>query len=350
MKTKLLFLGGILAISPLFFGQTWTMADEPAVDASQTMYLVDTSITVNIFSNLTGANQTWDFSQLAGYAFNDREVIVTDGDVLNDVFPDADFVQFIPDFMNIAYSYEGFAGAKMAHGYQLEVPDFGLATFMFTDYQQMLQFPMALGTTFTDDLEGSLNLLDNDNPAEGSTWVTADGSGTLLLANDVTHEDVLRIHTIDTIYADIDIEILGTPIQTAVTVIRNQYDYLKAGGTGLPLFTVVTIDIITGFVEVPGVRLLLSSENPSEHVAIDNLDFSAIQVFPNPSDGLLNLNLPKFDGQAQLNVLDAAGREVYAANVFSGTTHLDLSAVDAGLYFVQVVMNGEVSTQKVLIK
>jgi hypothetical protein len=349
MKKKLLFLGGILAISPMFFGQTWTAANEPAVGASQTMYLVDTAITVNIYSNLTGASQTWDFSQLAGYAFNDREVIVTDGDVLNDVFPDADFVQFIPDFMNIAYSYEGFAGAKMAHGYQLEVPDFGIATFTFTDYQQMLQFPMALGTTFTDDLEGSLNLLDNDNPAEGSTWVTCDGSGTLLLANDVTHEDVLRIHTIDSIYADIDIT-EPFPITTAVTVIRNQYDYVKTGGTGLPLFTVVTIDIITGFGAVPGVRLLLSSENPSEHVAIDNLDFSAIQVFPNPSDGLLNVNLPKFDGQAQLNVLDAAGREVYAAKVFSGTTHLDLSFVDAGLYFVQVVMNGEVSTQKVLIK
>lgn len=349
MKKKLLFLGGILSISPLFFGQTWTAADEPAVDATQTMYLVDTAITVNIYSNLTGASQTWDFSQLAGYLANDREVIVATGNDLQDVFPDADFVQYIPEFMNIAYTYDDVSGDKLAHGYQLEVPDFGLATFTFTDYQKMLQFPMDLGTTFTDDLVGSLNLLANDNPAEGSTWVIADGSGTLLLANGVTHNEVLRIHTLDSIYADIDIT-EPFPITTAVTVIRNQYDYMKAGTSGLPLFTVVTIDIISGFGAIPGVRLLLSSENPTEIVGKEKLDFSAIQIYPNPSDGEMSVHLPNFDGQARLDVMDASGKSVHSILLNAGTSNLDWSFLDAGLYFVQVNMNGQVSSQKVLIK
>ncbi len=342
MKKHLLSLIGISTLGLSVSAQTWTSANEPDIDASTILYLVDT--TSANYASMTGADQTWDYSALGAYEDNTRIVSVTDTDDFSDDFPDATHMLLIPGFMNTAYTYEGFAGQKMVHGYKFELPDFGEVTFIFTDLQQMLEFPMSLGSTFTDDMEGTFTLFDEVNSAEGTTWVTADGTGTLLLANDVSHTGVLRIRTIDTLYADIVIS--GFP--ASVTIVRETFDYVKPGSSSFPLFSHATLKVLNPLIGEIKISFVLSSENPQDFVNIDNSELSEVRVFPNPSNGMFTVD---FGAQeASVTVIDVTGRVVFESLNALNEVQVDLSAEMAGVYFVNIIRNGITTVEKVIIK
>ncbi len=344
MKKYLLSLLGILTLGLGASAQTWTSSNEPIIDASTILYLVDT--TSANYASMTGADQTWDYSGIGGYEENTRIVSVTDADDFSDDFPDATHMLLIPGFMNTAYTYEGFAGQKMAHGYQFELPDLGEVTFIFNDLQQMLEFPMSLGSTFTDDMEGSFTIFDEANDAEGTTWVTADGTGTLVLANDVSHTGVLRIHTIDTLYADVILSAI--PIPTSVTIVRETFDYVKPGSSSFPLFSHATLKVLNVFIGEIKISVVLSSENPVDFASIDNAGLSEVRVYPNPSNGMFSVS---FGAQeASVTVVDVTGRVVFESHNSLNEVQVDLSKEMSGVYFVNIIRNGITTVEKVIIK
>lgn len=344
MKKYLLSLLGISTLGLGASAQSWTSANEPTMDASTILYLVDT--TSANYASLIGASQTWDYSAVGGYVDNSRIVSVSDAVDFADDFPDATHMLLIPGFMNTAYTYEGFAGQKMAHGYQFEIPDLGPVTFVFNDLQQMLEFPMSLGTMFTDDMQGTFTIFDEDNEAEGTTWVTADGTGTLVLANDVSHTGVLRIHTVDTLYADVVLSAI--PITTSVTIVRETFDYVKPGSSSFPLFSHATLKILSPIIGEIKISFVLSSENPIEFASIDNLDLSEVHVYPNPSNGLFTVGLGT--QEASVTVIDVTGRVVFESSNSLNDVHVDLRKEMAGVYFVNIVRNGITTVEKVIIK
>jgi hypothetical protein len=307
------------------------------------MFLVDT--TAANLGNITGSGQTWDFSALSGYVDNTRILSVIDP-TGNVSFPNASHMLMIPGFVNTAYTYEEGTNDKLAHGYQFELPDLGEVTFVFSDLQKMLQFPTDLGTTFTDNMSGTLTIFEEDNQAEGQTWVTADGTGTLLLANGISHTNVLRIHTLDTLYADITLSIL--PIPTSVTIVRETFDYVKAGSSDFSLFTHATLKILNPIIGEIKVVVVLSSENPTTFVNIENVDFDAVLVYPNPSNGLFTINLGA--DEASVSVIDLAGRVVFESHNALNDIQVDLSKEMAGVYYVNIIRNGITTVEKVIIK
>lgn len=325
------------------FGQTWDFSNEPSIEATTTMFLVDT--TAANLGNVSGSGQTWDFSGLSGYVDNTRILSVIDP-TGNLSFPNASHMLMIPGFVNTAYTYEEGTNDKLAHGYQFELPDLGEVTFVFSDLQKMLQFPTDLGTTFTDNMSGTLTIFDEDNQAEGQTWVTADGTGTLLLANGISHTNVLRIHTLDTLYADITLSIL--PIPTSVTIVRETFDYVKAGSSDFSLFTHATLKILNPIIGEIKVVVVLSSENPTTFVNIENVDFDAVLVYPNPSNGLFTINLGA--DEASVSVIDLAGRVVFESLNAVNDLNVDLSKEMAGVYYVNIIRNGITTVEKVIIK
>lgn len=344
MKKKLFTLLGISAFSFGAFAQTWQFANEPTIDATRTMYLVDTT-SVNLASQ-TGANQTWNFSLLAGYEENMRVLSVTDAEDFPS-FPDATHMLLIPGFMNTAFVYADGSNDKLAHGYQFELPDLGEVTFVFTDFQKMMEFPTSLGTTFTDNMSGTFTIFDEDNDAEGQTWVTADATGTLVLANDVTHTDVLRIHTIDTLYAEVVLSIL--PIPTSVTIVRETFDYVKSSTSSFPLFTHATMKILNPLIGQVKVAVVLSAENPSTFVNIGNAAANEALVFPNPSGGVFTVKTGNVDASS-VSVVDVTGRVVFATTNASNQIQVDLSQELPGIYFVNIVRGGITTVEKVIIK
>jgi hypothetical protein len=344
MMKKLFTLLGISTLSISAFAQTWQLTNEPAIGGTRNMYLVDT--TAASLGNVAGANQTWDFSALAGYEENLRLLSVTDAQDFS-YFPDATHMLLIPGFMNTAYTYADGTNDKMAHGYQFELPDLGEVIFVFDDFQKMLEFPMALGNTFTDNMSGTFTIFDEENEADGQTWVTADGTGTLLLANGVSHADVLRIRTIDTLYAEITLSIL--PIPTSVTIVRETFDYVKSSNSSFPLFTHATLKVLNPIIGQIKITVVLSSENPSNFVNIQNAELSKSLVYPNPSNGVFTVKTGSVDASA-VTVVDVTGRVVFESQSTSNQIQVDLTDELPGIYFVNIIRDGIKTVEKVIIK
>jgi len=84
---------------------------------------------------------------------------------------------------------------------------------------------------------------------------------------------------------------------------------------------------------------------------INNLDENLIQIFPNPSNGNININLDKKPGKnLQLKIIDLAGKTVYNKKLDNLQTHINLESKQKGTYILQILDNEKVySNYKILL-
>jgi hypothetical protein len=80
----------------------------------------------------------------------------------------------------------------------------------------------------------------------------------------------------------------------------------------------------------------------------ENTESLAFEVYPNPSNGIVNIALPEFKGGSYI-VRDVTGKEVIASTLTSNETAIDCSALTNGVYFVEVEANGSKTTQKFIL-
>ena len=70
-------------------------------------------------------------------------------------------------------------------------------------------------------------------------------------------------------------------------------------------------------------------------------DFSFINVYPNPSNGMFNIEMPKSAEVKMYNITDIAGREIYV-NILQNDKNiynLDLTSQAAGIYILRFSYN-----------
>jgi hypothetical protein len=95
----------------------------------------------------------------------------------------------------------------------------------------------------------------------------------------------------------------------------------------------------------------------SSQVGVNKLDANfGMSVYPNPTTGLINLAINSVDvhSNAVVNVVNASGQSVYnnQMNIASGenNTQINLSELEAGVYFVKVSVNEKVYVTRVALK
>lgn len=81
-----------------------------------------------------------------------------------------------------------------------------------------------------------------------------------------------------------------------------------------------------------------------DHSDIEDFVVNDVQIYPNPSDGKVNITAPN---GALINVVDLAGRVVSTHSLTNSTLELNLSS---GIYFVKVTHHEEVSVHKLIVK
>jgi hypothetical protein len=77
-----------------------------------------------------------------------------------------------------------------------------------------------------------------------------------------------------------------------------------------------------------------------------------IEIYPNPSDGQLNLELSPYSGVAQIQVMDQLGRIIFEKEVDASGyifENLDLNVSD-GLYYLNILAKGLQVSEKILIQ
>lgn len=77
---------------------------------------------------------------------------------------------------------------------------------------------------------------------------------------------------------------------------------------------------------------------------------SAFNIFPNPSQGEVNIELAGGEGEWTVRILDLAGREVLAAQTVIQSLRIDLSGLPAAVYVIQASRGNEMHHRKLILK
>ncbi len=143
---------------------------------------------------------------------------------------------------------------------------------------------------------------------------------------------------------DADVVLTGSPAGgsfTGTSVTGNNFD---------PSVGVGSYPIVYNYTDVNGCSgLANTSVQVNACVGIDEVSTEEFALFPNPSTGVFNLNLP--EAGSTVEVVDVLGNVILAKNInTAGTTQLDLSSQPNGVYFVRVTNGTSKEVKRVVIQ
>ena len=200
---------------------------------------------------------------------------------------------------------------------------------------------------------GSIGDLNNDgfmDSYSGNTWYRNNGNGN----NWITINTVGTVSNIDGIGARVIIE---TPSGTQIREVRSGDGFSKMS-TMNTHFGIGTDTEISSITIVWPSGIVTVNEDPAinEPITIleeeilglgDNLSDS-FALYPNPADDVLNIAGSDIPENAIYILYDSNGRML--TNRIISTASIDVSGLSAGTYFIKLVDNGKVQTQKFIKK
>lgn len=114
------------------------------------------------------------------------------------------------------------------------------------------------------------------------------------------------------------------------TRLRVQMAYQGTGQTALPN---VCGDFTWGEVEDYCVTI---NESTGNNVGLDEISAGHLNVYPNPSKGVVYFNWKNKTSNAALSIIDLVGKEMYVSNLNSEMTTVDVSPFSAGTYLYRI--------------
>jgi hypothetical protein len=96
----------------------------------------------------------------------------------------------------------------------------------------------------------------------------------------------------------------------------------------------------------------IAGEENLSQVFEDNLDAGEIKIYPNPTEGLLNVRISKPGNltEGTITVTDINGRTILIKQIEDGFTPVDLSDRSRGYYLMKITLGVETSTWKIIKK
>jgi photosystem II stability/assembly factor-like uncharacterized protein len=77
---------------------------------------------------------------------------------------------------------------------------------------------------------------------------------------------------------------------------------------------------------------------------------SRLLVYPNPSDGIFNIDLNPYTGASEITIMNILGETIYSGSYFGRNVNLDPGRLCQGIYFLKVQTSGGQNTLKIVIK
>ena len=259
MKTPLL----LMVISAGFYGsaQTINLSDTLSTGDSQTYYVLDSSATS--YAGTVGADVTWDYENLGGYPIspNINSVIPASTSDFADDYPTATYAENFENSIHTFFTNDPGASEVIVSGFVFQ--ELSNDFIIKYDINPLIsaKFPMSMGTTYDDDIQGTATLpLAGDVAIEGSATITCDGTGTLKLASNA-YDNVIRVHTIEVSEGII----LGSP----AIITRESYVYYDIDADNMAIFIHGSVLAELGAGGDFGFTAVYSIEDPGEIVGVE---------------------------------------------------------------------------------
>ncbi|MEX2595471.1 MAG: T9SS type A sorting domain-containing protein, partial [Salibacteraceae bacterium] len=84
-------------------------------------------------------------------------------------------------------------------------------------------------------------------------------------------------------------------------------------------------------------------------VGIIENSMKGLSVYPNPSDGLLNVSLPNLEGEVSIQLFDVQGQLVLHHSTNDNQTSLNIAHLDAGVYLLSIKHDGESAMLRLIV-
>lgn len=274
-----------------------------------------------------GANQTWDFSALAGSSGAATTCVSPTSTSQGSSFPNATVVT--PAASGDRY-FE--CNSSVFTSWGVYVSPSG-TTISHTDPEDFLRYPMSMGGSFIDPFGGPYVNGGYTYYRSGTVTVTADGYGTLITPGG-TYTDVTRVHFVEDYEDSVN---FGFPIIN--TTYNDEYFWYK-DGYHYPIATTFQLSV--------NGSLLTSSASYTDFGAVgvqDGLSDARLSVFPNPASESAEATFwSDASRPTNLEVLDASGRSVLLlegieSHAGPNKVKLDVSELPSGLYLLNAGTN-----------
>jgi hypothetical protein len=216
----------------------------------------------------------------------------------------------------------------------------------FTSPATLGTYPMALGTTNTSTIAGTINFMGNNGNFVGTNSFTANATGTLVVPGGVSYSNVLRVQSFQNLTFTVAF------VQGTLTV--NQYDYYAPNYSNFPNpnnnWPVISVQQSTISSTIGGTSIQTTVTINSNYNVLginnsNNISASHIMISPNPVKDVLTVSCDLPINKIQL--VDITGKVI----VDTKDNSIDCSTLSNGTYFVRMEdKSGKIITEKVVIQ
>ena len=354
MKKLNLFIFGIALISAAYAQPTLTSANHaPLIGNSQLYYVADSN---SVIDNTTGANVTFDYSNLAGYGmtqtshFVDPSTTTYASSYTSSTYADTT----VGSPVNKRYGQLVNTDSLVNNGMVLDINTFGTTIVEFFDPEKTITYPFTYGGSFNDVFSGQFTAVDYNTTTNGSgtVEVNADAWGTLLLPNSVSIPNVLRVVQYDSLVTDTIHLPFTLPAILPVTIKGNIINYFEPSISKFPLLSIIDADISGN-----ATRTVIS-QYPLPMVGINELENKFnLSIYPNPianENTTLTFELTTNE-KVEVTLLNQLGQQL--KNVFTGnmqpgmnTLTIETANLSKGVYFVSTLIGEQKITKKLIVQ
>ncbi len=106
-----------------------------------------------------------------------------------------------------------------------------------------------------------------------------------------------------------------------------------------------TVNLFSGLSDTLAITVTQSAVKMTD--AVENTESSLINVYPNPTDGLVNINTNNEEIQS-ITVLSITGQKVWTSNSISNNSTIDLSDFEGNSFILQIQTDTKVYTQQII--
>ncbi len=97
-------------------------------------------------------------------------------------------------------------------------------------------------------------------------------------------------------------------------------------------------------------QTVLTSDNIGGVLAVKNAQFINFNMYPNPSDGIVNIQLPSDINEAKIDVFDYLGKKIMQKFITTTDNTINVSNLSTGIYFVRIKSDLKIGTKKLVVK
>lgn len=314
----------------------------------------------------TGANHTWDFTNLIGTGIIDTVTFVAVTSTpfayqlfFNNAFaypntksdlavPAGDITPALPaelpipmplQITNVINYFKKKPTEYTITGFGAEINGFPSSS-RYEPTDKLYALPLDFNDSYAGDFQWNISIPSmmyyGQNKSRESV---VDGWGTLNLPNDATYE-VLRVKStvtgVDTFY----VEQIGNGFAVPSTV--HEYKWL-AKTEGLPVLQINTREIFGGMEQITSVKYKYT---PAP-TGIDASPEVAFSVYPNPAREMVTIsNAPT---GATLSIKDITGKTTYRSIIRNEQTTINTADFVSGVYIIEINNNGVVTNRKLVV-